>query len=551
MMDIGGSRYIGQQPYIPQSDAQNGAAQAVPQLPQGGTPPQGDGQFSSQVAGTQPQPQRDLQFAEMANDSYDLPDSTTHAIGTKSEADLKAAGWTRLQAAPGDHPDHMVDANGNRINIDPASLDDPSTGFRAAIYQNPQGQYVVAYAGTNPKEFADIKADAGQAFGLETKQYNQAIQLAKKAEVEFGEGNVAFTGHSLGGGLASAAALATNASAVTFNSAGLSNETLRSLDLNPNAARSDVADSGQVRRYVVESDPLTLAQQDLPVVPILNMSPPNAVGHELRVNLPSGFTPIIGAHGGSGDNTSYVEALRTQTAHEPNDPGLVLNTVQNLGEFSFNSLGTTIGGVKDVVTDAVNGGKQIAGDIANTIQTDFANGKVVAGTANLVGDVANGVLDTGGKLVSDTLSTAGKEVRNATDTVGQEIRDAGKAIGLEKPAGFIAGLVEGGGNLLSTGVDKVGDFVAWGTDKLGDGVQWTADKLGGAAQWLGEKTVDGAKWVGEKTVEGAQWVGEKTVEGAQWVGQKTVEGAQWVGGKIADGASWVGDKVSKAMPWNW
>ena len=38
-------------------------------------------------------------------------------------------------------------------------------------------------------------------------------------------------GHSLGGGLASAAMLATGAPGVTFNAAGLSDNTLRSLDL--------------------------------------------------------------------------------------------------------------------------------------------------------------------------------------------------------------------------------------------------------------------------------------------------------------------------------
>src|SRR3546814_20059195 len=93
---------------------------------------------------------------------------------------------------------------------------------------------------------------------METQQYNPAVELAKEAEVAFGDGNVVFAGHSLGGGLASAAALSVDASAVTFNAAGLSNETLRDLGLNPNAARSELADSGQVRRYVVNGDPLTL-----------------------------------------------------------------------------------------------------------------------------------------------------------------------------------------------------------------------------------------------------------------------------------------------------
>lgn len=528
-----------------------------PQQPSQQPVPVGNGRFSDQVGGTRPQQQTDLQLAEMANDSYDLPDANTHATGTRSEADLKAAGWTRLQPAPGENPDHLVDANGNRINIDPAALEDPSTGFRAAIYQNQQGQYVVAYAGTNPSEIADISADATQAFGLDTKQYNQAISLAKKAEVAFGDGNVVFTGHSLGGGLASAAALSTGASAVTFNAAGLSNETLRGLGFNPNAAREQVADSGQVRRYTVNSDPLTMVQQDIPAIPVpvggipVPLSPPNAVGHELRIALPEGTKPIIGAHGGSGDGTSYVEALRTRTPYDATSPGLVSNTVQNAGELVFNSLGSAIGGVKNVVTDGINTVKDTAGEIRETARNDYGNGKYIQGTAGIAGDVVDGGLDLAGKVVSDGVSTVGKVARNVTDAGGQLVRDIGKSTGLEKPADFVAGVIEGGGNLLSKGTDAVGKGIAWGTDKLGDGLNWGLDKLGQGAQWVGDKAVEGAKWTGEKAIEGAKWTGEKIVDGAKWTGEKIADGAKWTGDKIADGAKWVGDTVSKAMPWNW
>lgn len=516
--------------------------------------PVGDGRFSDQVGGTRPQQQTDLQMAQMANDSYSLPGATTHATGTQSEAELKAAGWERLQPAAGENPDHLVDANGNRVNIDPASLEDPSTGFRAAIYQNQQGQYVVAYAGTDPSEIPDLKADASQAFGLDTKQYNQAISLAKKAEVAFGDGNVVFTGHSLGGGLASAAALATGASAVTFNSAGLSNGTLRTLGFNPNAVRDQVADSGQVRRYTVNSDPLTLAQQDIPALPIVG-SPPNAVGHELRIALPEGTKPIIGAHGGSGDGTSYVEALRTRTPYDATNPGLLPNTVQNLGEFEFNTLGSLIGGVKNVVSDGIGVVKNTAGEIRDAVQNDFGNGKVIQGTANIAGAVVDGGLDLAGKVAQDGLSTAGSVVRNATDTAGQFVRDLGKSVGLDKPAGFVAGLIEGGGNLLSKGADGLGKGVSWLTDKAGDGLQWGLDKAGKGLQWAGEKTVEGTKWLAEKTAEGAKWAGDKIVDGAKWTGDKIVEGAhavadgaKWAGDKISDGAKWVGDKVSKLWP---
>src|SRR5699024_2421952 len=146
-----------------------------------------------------------------------------------------AAGWNRLEASPDGAS--LVDAQGNEIPIDPAMLS-TTAGFDAAIYQNDQGQYVVAYRGTDnwaPGERSDLDDNLGQGLGFESGQYQDAVALAKVAEQVFGDGNVAFTGHSLGGGLASAAALATDASGVTFNAAGLSDQTLESLGFNPNA----------------------------------------------------------------------------------------------------------------------------------------------------------------------------------------------------------------------------------------------------------------------------------------------------------------------------
>ncbi len=545
--------------------------------------PQGDGTFSAGLAGQQPQKAVDVQLAQMANDAYNLS-SSRPADAQQSIRELEAAGWNRLEP----QGDHLVDANGNQVAIDPATLEDASTGFRASIYQNQQGQYVVAYAGTDPSEMPDIGADATQAFGLETKQYNQAIALAKEAEVAFGDGNVVFTGHSLGGGLASAAALATDASGVTFNAAGLSNETLRNLGLNPNAARSEVADSGQLRRYVVNGDPLTLAQQDLPSLPIPfapPLSPPNAIGHELRVTAPAGTIPVIGAHGGSGDNTVYVEALKQNAPYQPVDLsgtelGLATSTWQNLAEFNFNQLSNGIQVATQIIGEAGNAIKDKAGDIQDVIASDFAKGDYLEGTARITGDVLDGALDVTGDLASGALSLAGNSVQNATDFAGNLVRDAGDYLGLGKPADAVAGFLEGAGNVVSNAADASGKAVDWATDKIGDGAQWLADATGAGAQWLNDRTVEGAQWLGEKTVEGAQWLGEKTIEGAQWAGEKAIQGAQWAGEKtveglqwagdkladgavavkdgvvatghaIADGASWVGDKVSKAMPWNW
>lgn len=279
--------------------------------------PTGDGSFANSVKGTQPQPELDLHLSMMANDVYasDRLDAAGNT-GTRSEADLAAAGWRRLQPDP--DSGQLIDASGNRIPIDPALLNPPDTGFDAAIYQNDKGQYVVAFRGTDDNwrmsddngQFmgpgTDVRANLGQGMGLSVEQYEQAMKLARTAVETFGPGNVAFTGHSLGGGLASAAMLAEDVPGVTFNAAGLSDNTLRGLGFtSPNQARDTLAHSGQIRRYNVEGELLTTLQQ-APGVGAL----PEALGHELRVAAPPGMAGMVELHGGGGDHEAYVESLR-------------------------------------------------------------------------------------------------------------------------------------------------------------------------------------------------------------------------------------------------
>ena len=112
-------------------------------------------------------------------------------------------------------------------------------------------------------------------------------------------------GHSLGGGLASAAMLAMGEPGVTFNAAGLSDSTLRSLKpgKTPHAIREELAGSGQIRRYNVEGALLTGLQGA--------MLASDAVGHELRLAASRGACcNFVGLHGGKGDGRAYVEALR-------------------------------------------------------------------------------------------------------------------------------------------------------------------------------------------------------------------------------------------------
>lgn len=499
----------------------------------------GDGNFSSEIGGQAPQHETDFNLALMANDVYDA--------NTASAAELEEAGWARLQ--PSADGSSLVDAQGNEIPIDPAMLSS-TTGFDAGIYQNDQGQYVVAFRGTDnwvPGEASDLDDNLGQGLGFESGQYQDAIALGKVAEQVFGDGNVAFTGHSLGGGLASAAALATDASGVTFNASGLSDQTLESLGFNPNEVREQAADDGQLRRYVVNGDPLTFGQQNLPL-----LSPPNAVGHELRVDPASPDNPI-GLHGGGGGNASYVEAVRPDgngdvAVHDPsNSPtgfdkagnivalgadlfgngvrfnldqdgfpilgqaadavidaggellGGTISTVGNigrdgserLGELNLNNLGSAIRQGQDMVGDLVDNGSELVDGLAESAR-DFAGGDRVEGAFQGLGDVADFAIDSVGDIADTGVGLVGDTFQNLTNGTGGFLRDVGDHTGLEAPLDAVAGVLEDTGKVVSDAADTVGDALDTAADVIGDGVEKVADVAGDVGQAIN----DGLEWLG-------------------------------------------------------
>ncbi len=107
----------------------------------------------------------------------------------------------------------------------------------------------------------------GQNVGLPSPQYAQAVNLAKQAQAVYGN-NMAITGHSLGGGLASAASMATGVPADSFNAAGIHSDSYRYYGL-------DSRNAGLINAYRVDGEILTTAQQWSPL--------PNAPGNAIKL----------------------------------------------------------------------------------------------------------------------------------------------------------------------------------------------------------------------------------------------------------------------------
>lgn len=101
-------------------------------------------------------------------------------------------------------------------------------GLRAAVFSNGTDN-VLVYAGTSPSSLANWWANLTQAFGFKSAQYEAGIKIAQEQYALY-KGNLRFAGHSLGGGIASAAAIITGGSANTFNAMGVHDNTLRGVD---------------------------------------------------------------------------------------------------------------------------------------------------------------------------------------------------------------------------------------------------------------------------------------------------------------------------------
>ncbi|RME56656.1 hypothetical protein D6779_10200 [Candidatus Parcubacteria bacterium] len=134
-------------------------------------------------------------------------------------------------------------------------VDKHDSEFKGALYKgtyNGNTEYIYATAGT--QDLRDVKEDIMPLFGG-SEQYAESVGIAIKLAASEEYEGVSFTGHSLGGGLASANALATNGKAVTFNAAGLSDKTKTNLGLTGKSA--------DITAYIVEGDILDFVQRNI------------------------------------------------------------------------------------------------------------------------------------------------------------------------------------------------------------------------------------------------------------------------------------------------
>ena len=221
-------------------------------------------------------------------------DSFYYALHTRQEVRnaLASRGVYSLPAiAVADMPKFSLQPkNAADLRVDPLVAPDlgPNPrvpGLKAMIYQDyitGDRQYVLAFGGTDDNiwelEFNDWRNNIKQGLGWSAPQYTAAMEIGRAVGRAVGQTRLIVTGHSLGGGLASAAALVAGVRADTFNGAGLHEYTLYERDQNdeplPNpgggyvelypgtAARYAVAGNFITNRFV-DYELLTFVQESI------------------------------------------------------------------------------------------------------------------------------------------------------------------------------------------------------------------------------------------------------------------------------------------------
>ena len=200
-------------------------------------------------------------------DDYDM-DEAMDGLSPKQQAMLKSKyekldGYEKLDAK-----------EMKKLGVNTTELNDTKTGFKADIYKDKNGDYVLVYRGTysDPnypendlihdwsKEWTDD--NMRQGLGMGSKQYKKSIELAKKVKKgsERQGKQLTIAGHSLGGGLATAAGAATGSKTYAFCPAGVHPNTYKKYGVqNP--------DTSKVHTYYSNQDFLNMASNNLSLMP--------------------------------------------------------------------------------------------------------------------------------------------------------------------------------------------------------------------------------------------------------------------------------------------
>lgn len=529
--------------YVPQPPpavsplvADRAAKPATPYLPEPSYHPQvnapaacGPGQampydaanFSTYIDGTQGR-QVDVDLMRMSLATYEG--------GTQS-----ICGWTALDSG-------QLEAAG----MDPGRLDVPGSQFKAMVFTDGQGNYVLAFRGTQ-EGAADWMTNFAQGTGQVSDEFDRlAPQAAQEFARAFGERgvdadgnpaytNLAITGHSQGGGLATVASAVTGIPTVTFDPSGVHDRTLDRLGLDGDVFRQQ-AEDGQVRRYSMFEDALTQVQEGWFTAPLA----PDAIGHQIVVKPEGELADSVVGYG------------LERTGMDPTAAGIVNDIVEWLPNLP-GPLGDIGGGVRYLARAVSSHEQQVLIDTMlqqqpwqagyenpvsaeRTLMSPFnsrevesrVTEEVAQGVDEVRADLAHGQSDIARIHATDV--AAGDHVQAGWSIAGEQLQTglnvAGAVVssGADVAAGTVEGLTADTGNAIDARAEAASNpverFLLGGS---ADAVRLLGQASGGTTRVAGD--------IAQGALDGAGWVADKGSDVVGAVDQALTDGWNWLRGR--------------------
>jgi len=442
----------------------------------------------------------DRQMGDLAADVY----------AAAKGVDNPPPGWIRAS----EHPEllhqyapqlHMTAFELRRV------LHPDNSGFRAEIYLpdpkvlGPGYQPVVAFKGssgdvmTSDRKLHDttkedfLANNFPQSVGMETDYYDRAMKLA--SDLKVGDLQFELTGHSLAGGMASAASAVTGNHATTWNAAGLSPETARRFgeqngvavynneQLKPlvtayqvqgellsdgvqgNVHRMDVIQRAEVGGLLKETSQLMNALpqgRELLKQQMGKDMPPEAQAtvHAFVDKVASGHTDQMLRDLPLAAGT-VQPTLPAMTHRNPDDPTSPL--VHRTQTPTLTGVTTLAGPVLETLSIAAAGahvgeraGEAVAYGGHATGQVLHGSGAGIRGAAEFGGQAQRTVTQAEGAMAQATEHYAGAAAARTVDTGSKILADTEEGLGRTQQwgASMEAGLLRGAGSVLPQGVQS-------------------------------------------------------------------------------------------------
>jgi len=473
-------------------------------------------------------------------------------------------GWKRASTDP-----EAMRAAG--INMSDEELRDllqpPQSGFRAELYLPDKRVFgedakpIVVYKGStglivDPLAAGGRRESGGEDFlnngqqgiGMRSDYYDRAMLLATRLKAET-DGNFEIAGHSLGGGMASAASAVTGARATTFNAAGLHPDTPARFakdnglpTFNPQQTVHTYQTSGEVLNDVQNgmqrlNDKQRHAYGLLANEASMLMREPlmqAKVAEKMREMLPPGAQTAA---------AQFVEQLATQPGYEAlrNIPVAAGRMELVLDPKTRDAQDRLVDRVR---TEAPSQVAELAGPLSQVLHSaahGMHTGRVVGEVVEKGGATAAHLLDRTGDAAEQVARVQGMVVGRVVDMGSTTLQVSAKATTTVYAQGReLTGMIEATAHRVESRAQSgILSVASWGAGKLGfDSVARDLDGRADAVYAAGQARATAASRDAREDADAARAAGQRAADHIDRNGQ-------WVAGKLQNGYATAGAYVDQ------